>query len=199
MREFYEHLDRQGFSKNTQEEHIKTVFQKLTNKLLQNPPIVVRETDNLLNILKNAAHFFRILGEKDLNLLRAILKKEDVRLEEAMALFFNWSLYDGQCKKQDIEVSLPLSDLYEYAVFFLNTLGGQSYLYRRNHNMRTLIKYYVVLIIDRANDQMKNKHGIDIRAPLLSVQTDLEIARELQYQAIYIENLHTLSQKYSTM
>ncbi len=197
--EFYQHLEQQGFSSNTQGEPMKSTFIRLTAKLLKNPPVVIRETDNLMNILKNAAHFFRILGEKDLNLLRAILKKEDIRLEDAMALFYNWSLVEGYCEDKETEIRLPLAEQYEYATFFLNTLGGQSYLYRRNHNIRTLLKYYVVLLLDRANDEMKNRHGIDIRPPLLSVLADLEIARDLHYRNLYIDNLHSLSRKYSTL
>lgn len=199
MEEFYQHLDSQKKTAESSNLSMKQYLQNKAEIIWRNPPIVVRETDNLMNILQNAAHFFRILGEKDVDLLRSLLNKEEDKLEEAMALFYSWSLIEPHCESLQNAIHLPLSGMYEYASFFINTLGGQSYLYRRSHNLRTLVKYYVVLILHRANEDMANRHGIDIRPPLLSALADLEIDRGLMFQNLYIENLHKILLDYPGM
>jgi hypothetical protein len=56
-----------------------------------------------------------------------------------------------------------MKTIYEYATFFLNTLGGRSYMLRRDSKMRMLVNYYALLAVDMANDTGRNIYGIDIR------------------------------------
>ncbi len=39
----------------------------LLQKLLDNPPVVIGETDDLFTLFQNTAHFFRILGKENIN------------------------------------------------------------------------------------------------------------------------------------
>ncbi|MBW1751128.1 MAG: hypothetical protein JRJ37_10635, partial [Deltaproteobacteria bacterium] len=48
-------------------------FNGLTTKLLANPPVVTRESDDLYTILTNMAHFFRIIGPRNILLMKGIL------------------------------------------------------------------------------------------------------------------------------
>jgi hypothetical protein len=89
-----------------------------------------------------------------------------------------------------------LPGLYLYAGFFLNTLGGQSYLLRRDPHIRVLLRYYSVLVLDRANNEGVNIYGIDIRYHLNSVIEEMDAAGNLADSQAYISNLLQLQEKY---
>ena len=72
-----------------------------------------------------------------------------------------------------------LETLYEYAGFFLNTLGGRNYLMRRNAQLRILTSYYCLLILDKANDETLNRYGIDIRPHIKLVLSEIKNAKSL--------------------
>ncbi len=60
---FYQRLDDQPWMRQFQlKTDSRTHFSTLIQKLLDNPPAVTQETDNLYTLLQNTAHFFRILG-----------------------------------------------------------------------------------------------------------------------------------------
>ena len=100
------------------------------------------------------------------------------------------------CSSPGTPISLPIKDLYEYAGFFLNTMGGQAYLFRRNSHIRLLVRYYCVLILDRANADIVNRHGIDILPHLESLINEMEIFETLEYRKHYLHTLRTLQEKY---
>jgi len=197
IKEFFARLDRAEYvRKRTGGTPAEVYLGKLTDKLLANPPIIVGETENLFSILSNTAHFYRILKKDDVLLVKEILEAEGEALEEHMALFYNWSLIGPECAGKSVSIHLPLPGLYEYASFFLNTLGGRSYLFRRESRFRMLIKYYSLLILDRANDQALNKYGVDIRPPLASLMEEMEQATNLKQKDAYLAELARLSEKY---
>lgn len=194
---FFEHLDSQDYIrsytiKTSTLDHMTGII----NKLMANPPVVVRETDDLFAILHNMAHFFRILGPKDILLLKDILINEQELVESSMALFYKWSEIEPECSDKDIKIKLPLAGLYEYAGYFINTLGGQSYLFRRALYLRLLVRYYSILIIDRANNVDANRYDIDIRYTLDALISELQINRDLENRQEYLENLIILQESY---
>ena len=89
-----------------------------------------------------------------------------------------------------------LEIMYEYAGYILNTLGGRSYLLRRDPKVRTLTTYYCVLILDRANDEELNPKGIDIRPYLRSSLMEIENHTGLVHQKEYLTKLKELYLKY---
>ena len=200
IRVFFDHLDGQEYmvhrkvTSGTQE-----LFRMVVKKLFNNPPVVVRETDSLFTILTNTAHFYRVIGNDNVLLIKDVLLREKYDLEQTFALFYQWSLIGEQCSDEEKLVALPLQNLYEYSGFFLNTLGGQAYLFRRDSHIRLLVKYYCVLILDRANSQVINRHGIDITPHLESVMREMEVSADLQYREYYLDNLRSLSTKYQVL
>jgi hypothetical protein len=86
--------------------------------------------------------------------------------------------------------------LYEYAGFFLNTLAGKSYLLRRDSKVRILTSYYCVLIVDRANDETLNRHGIDVRPHIDFLFYDIINQRVLVNKKQYLGKLVSLKEKY---
>jgi len=197
VQEFFIHLDDQEYiAAYRLEGGSHAHFKRMVDKLLTNPPIVVRETDSLFTILTNTAHFYRVLGKDNVFMLKDILAREEDSLEFNLALFDQWAKTGNLCENTETQIDLPLQGMYEYAGFFLNTLGGQSYLFRRDSNLRLLIKYYCILVLDRANAKILNRHGIDIVPPLESLIRELEVIETLTYKDQYLRQLRGLQEKY---
>ncbi|MFW8600252.1 hypothetical protein ACOHYD_02060 [Desulfobacterota bacterium M19] len=189
---FFKHLEKQEYIKAYElHEPIAVHLNKILIKLLNNPPIVAGESNNLLTVLKNTAHFYRILGPKDLSLLRDILKYENDNIEHLLTLFYSWSKLPD-CKTNGLNLRLPLPKLYEHAAFFLNTLGGQSYLFRRDSRLRTLIRYYSILIIDRAIRKHENKYHITLPARIKALIKDINTMDDLDNQEQYLNHLRNI-------
>ncbi len=192
----FAYLDRQDYVASRQlkggtSEH----FRDLLDRLLKTPPFVLRETDSLVQVVQNRAHFFRVLGKKDTLLLREMLLKEGDILESSFAILYQALTLQEKCKADGAALHLPLPDVYPYAVFFLNTLGGTAYLMRRDSRARMLAQYYCILILDQANQHGLNKLGFDIRPPLEALKRDLKDAANLTRKEEYIETLKSIRVK----
>lgn len=198
IREFFGRLDREDYiAPRRLNGGTQVYIGRLMDKLFANPPVVVGETNTFFTILSNTAHFYRILRKDDVLLVRDILLNESENLEPLMALFYRWSLKAQECGGgNELGIAMPLPGLYEYAGFFLNTLGGRSYLFRRESRLRLLVKYYSVLVLDRANGQRLNTHGIDIRPALDSLSGEMRNAQKLKGRPGYLATLAELQGKY---
>ncbi len=171
-------------------------FKGLLARLLEKPPFVLRETDDLVQVLQNKAHFFRVLGKKNTLLLRDILRKEGDIMETSFATLYQAIDLQEKCKADGPTLKAPLKDVYPYAVYFLNTLGGSSYLIRRDSRVRMLTQYYSILILDQANQRRLNKLGLDIRPPLDALIGDLKGTANLTRKEEYIETLTGIRKRY---
>ena len=165
------------------------------NKLSKKPPIVSGETDSLYNLFLNIAHFYRVLGKKRVFLIREILKNESEILESVMQTFYLWYMFENDTEA-NIKGRPSLSVLYDYAGYFLSTLGGRSYLLRRDSKTRILSTYYCVLILDIANDKGLNSNGIDIRPHIELSFNDISNQIGLAHQKAYLIKLENLKHKY---
>ncbi|MCD6388408.1 MAG: hypothetical protein J7L69_03265 [Desulfobulbaceae bacterium] len=196
---FFNHLDGQAYFQAYKiSGGSKKFFREISLQMSENPPSVTRETDNLFTILKNTAHFYRVLGGENIKIIKNILTNEDEIIETTMAHFYQWSELDTKCKNPD-QPRLPVESLYNYAGFFLNTLGGQSYLFRRKIKIRMLTRYYCILILDRANEQNTNQFGIDIRYPINSLLDEMEVSQGLKNRDKYVDRLDELARKYDKL
>ena len=144
----------------------------------------------------NIAHFYRVLGKTRLLMARDILLKENYTIESTMRDFYLWYTYDYGDKK-NIKGRPSTRVLYEYAGFFLNTIGGRNYLMRRDSKLRILTAYYSVLFLDKANDIKINVHGIDIRPHLKILLSDISTYTGFEYKFEYIKKINRLKTKYS--
>jgi hypothetical protein len=167
------------------------LFEDITKQLAAHPPVNVGEMEDLYSLVHNVTHFYRVLGRNRVNLIKEILSSESEVMEPAMAVMFAWITSCNYNYDQ-----LNLNTLYQYAHFFLNTLGGRSYLLRRNTKQRVLINYYCLLIIDMANDAKLNSYGFDIRPQLDYVFYDINNQKGLMYRQRYLARLSALQNKY---
>ena len=171
-------------------------YQIAIEKLSAKPPIIVGEMDSLYNMVRNVAHFYRVMGKKRVLLTKQILQNESEVIESVVKTFYQWfTMDDGG--KATLKGRPSMTAMYEYAGYILNTLGGRSYLLRRNPKVRTLTTYYCVLILDRANDAELNSRGIDIRPYIKSSLLEIKSQIGLIHQKKYITRLSELSLKYT--
>jgi hypothetical protein len=195
---FFEYLDKKEYIAAYQLDS-KTfyLFKKMGSQIRETLPIITGETRDILSLMRNMAHFYRIFGEKRIKLIKEVLKNEPDVMEPALATFFAY-LFKGNHCSNNIIAYPPLDVSYTYAGFFLNTLSGRSYLFRRDSNIRVLLSYYCVLILDRANDAKTNIYGIDIRPYINFLMFDIVNRKGLIYRDQYISNLVSLTKKYQT-
>ena len=194
---FYSHLDEQSYIKAYKlPQPSKEYFTNLIVKLAQNPPVINRETDDLFTILKNTAHFFRILGKQNIQIIKGILDQEKDSFEDILASYYLLSS-DPEYLKTNIGLDIPEKALYNYAGFFLNTMGGRLYLFRRDSLSRLLVSYYSILLIDRANREGTNSEGIDIRPAITSLINEFEnTGNQIKLKETYLDELYALKEKY---
>jgi hypothetical protein len=198
INDFFSYLDHQGYvrSRNLSGGSRKQFFQ-ICESLFTESPVTIRETDSLQYLLKNVFHFYRTLGRKRIVLINDVLKNESDIVEPMLRLFYmRFTAFDGiRC---DGEVCPTLEQLYEYVSFFLETLGGRNYLFRRDPTVRILAQYYCVLLIDEANDQGYNPNGIDIRPHIRHMLDEISDQKNLLYKGDYLTELEKLKLKYET-
>ena len=196
INDFFTYLDHQSYvqSHNLSGGSRKQFFQ-ICESLLADSPVTTRETDSLNYLLKNVYFFYRTLGKKRIILINDVLRNESDIVEPLMRLFYLRftapdSISDGR------SVCPTLEQMYEYVSFFLETLGGQSYLFRRDPRIRILAQYYCVLMIDAAIEQGHNPNGIDIRPHVRHMLDEISDQKNLIYKNDYLVALEKLKRKY---
>jgi len=194
---FYAHLDEQDYIKNF---GLQTSSQKhftvLIQRLMDNPPVVSGEMNDLFTILQNTAHFFRIIGKDNILLIKGILDREKNQFEYVLADFYTLLHIPG-CAEKSFSLQAPPKSLYDYAGFFLNTMGGRLYLFRRDSMSRLVVSYYAILLIDHANKNAANEHGIDVVTHIDQLIEEIEsTSNTLLLKDAYLDKLFSLKEEY---
>ena len=190
---FFKYIDKK--TKNP-EMNSHDVFLTMMGDLAEKPPLVVGETRDLITLLRNRAHFFRVLKKDRIDMVRGILRTEKDVLESAMADFYAYYIGEDSCEDVYREQIMPITAMYDYAGFFLESISGKSYLMRRDSTTRSLSLYYSVLILDQSIDKDLNNYGIDIRGHIDLAMDDIQHQSGLAYQDHYLETLEALEHKY---
>ena len=195
--DFFATLDSRDYIKDFQLDAPSDVyFPKLIQNLTDNPPVVSGETDDLFTILQNTAHFFRIIGKKNILLLKGILDRERDTFEETLADFYRLT-DDPESLKEHFNLTIGEDELYAYAGFFLNTMGGRLYLFRRDSMSRMVVSFYAIQIIDKANREGRNKYGIAIKDAIDNLIIEIESSRiKLKMRDYYLDQLYDLKVRY---
>lgn len=173
----------------------ETLFDEVAKKLAAHPPTNVGEMEDLYSLLRNVTHLYRVLGKDRVELIKEILKSEAAVSEPAMAVMFSWMTTCGNAKPAGVDHP-SLKTLYQYACFFLNTLGGRTYLLRRETKLRVLVNYYSVMVVDMANEAKLNAYGLDIRPHLDYLLYDINNQKGLMYRQRYLSQMSALLNKY---
>lgn len=196
MRSFFNYLDGRSYFANREiDDGSAGFFRQCAKNLVVDPPVNIAEMQNMFRLVKNVTHFYRVLGKDALTLAGDILASEDRVLEPAMAVFYAW-IVECRGPLPGDEKPLSMERLYDYAGYFLNTLGGRSYLLRRESKIRMLVNYYAILVVDRANDEKFNRYGIDVRPYIDYLFYDISNQKGLAYRERYLTRLTLLRDKY---
>ena len=193
---FFSYLDDQEYVQSYKfKEGTYRQYQIAIKKLSSKLPIISGEMSSLYNIVRNVAHFYRVMGKKRVLLIKQLLQNESEVIESVMRTFYLWFTMDDE-GNSTVQGRPSMDNMYEYAGYILNTLGGRSYLLRRDPKVRTLTTYYCVLILDKANDKELNSKGIDIRPYIRSSLMEIERQTGLVHQKEYLTLLRELRLKY---
>jgi hypothetical protein len=171
-------------------------FKQILRDLAEHPPIPAGEGVAPRIMAQNVYHFFRVLDREDLRLLRDVTRNEEDTMEINLAIFYRWLMLDKECPDADGE--RPSFDiLYQYAGFFLNTIGGRAYLFRRAASLRLLVSYYSLLIVHEADKSGQNNYGIDIFPLIPLIAQEILHYPSFRFQAEYIGQLDILRDYYA--
>ncbi len=194
---FFQHLDSRDYIQAFALGKKSSVyFPALIQRLVDNPPIVTGETSDLFTILQNTAHFFRIIGKKNILILKGILDREKATFEKALADFYGLT-QQPQCLEENFDLRITSESIYLYSGFFLNTMGGRLYLFRRDSMSRMVVNFYAILTIENANRQGRNKYGIDITSSIDGLIDEIESSKiDLKMRDYYLDTLYDLKEKY---
>jgi hypothetical protein len=146
-------------------------------------------------IVENGFYFSRLLGRKRVDVIRDILKYEGDLAEPLMGALYHWLMLGRRCDTPGPNPE-QFKAMYHYACFFLNTLGGQSYLFRRDSRIGLLTRYYATLIVHEANLRKMNEAAIDIRFFLPLVANEIQSRNDLLHAEEYLRTLSELQAHY---
>jgi hypothetical protein len=197
VHDFFKYLNTRDYVRHIEEgtdsfEHFKKVLRRLSAKL----PIPAGEGVDSALLNENIFYLFRVLEKKDLRLIREIVANESDSLEMNLDIFFRWVSLGDRCP--DPEGVRPSKEvLYHYAGFFLNTIGGRAYLFRRPLGLRLLGTYYSLLIVHEADKEGRNLYGIDPFPYLGPLVKEIQIYPDFRFREAYLAKLHSLEEYYS--
>ena len=192
---FFAYIDQKGYLSSrgiggVSYEHFKSII----DRLLQSSPVISGESQDMLTLFKNISYLYGVLGKNDTLLVRDIINGELEIIEPTMKLFYRWM--DPAYGIQNTgRITIPFEKQYDYAAYFLQTIGGKAYLFRRDSKTRLLVSYYCIIIIDRANQETLNKYGVDIRAQVASLITEMQNSKVLADKQEYLAALNIIRKK----
>jgi hypothetical protein len=196
LHEFFTYLDTKDYIRELRiEGGTFNYFIKIIRALSLDPPIPAGEGLNYDMIINNIYHFYRALELKDLTLIKLILKNEADTMEINLALFYKWLMSNDECGQKE-GIPPALDTLYRYAGFLVNSIGGRSYLFRRETRLRLLLYYYSLLIIHEADKKKMNNFGVNITPFLEPLAEEIENYQFLYFRKEYAGRLINLKDYY---
>lgn len=196
IRDFFKYLDKKNYIQHLNERmDTYAEFKRILKQLSSNLPIPAGEGIDSIVMTKNIFYIFRILGKTDIRLVKEITINESETMELNLEIFYRWLLLGNQCPDPD-EMRPSFDVLYQYAGFFLNTIGGRAYLSRRPMALRMLLSYYSLLIVHEADRKGRNTYGIDLFPYIAPLLTEMAIYPDLKLKKEYIQKLNQMESYY---
>jgi hypothetical protein len=171
------------------------LFTSILESLERRPPVMSAESYRPSVIVENSFYFFRLLGKEKIDIVREVIRYESDLAEPLMGILYYWLMSGRKCDKLPSPTA-TLKVMYQYAGFFVNTLGGHSYLYRQDSRIRLLTVYYSILVIHEANMRELNEVGLDLRFFLPLIFQEIQSRNDLLYAEDYLQTLTNLQLQY---
>lgn len=189
--QFFIYLDKQDYIKEYQfPDGSKDFVASMVNQALSHPPAYQAEK-NITSTLKTGAHLYRVIGGQNLVILATILESEPDHLESIFTSFYNWSDMAGQCPDRTYAIRPQLDKLYSYALFFIDSKDGTSYVNRRDTATGLLTRLYALKIIKKAQANHIDKYDVDTAPHINALITDIESSNLLERKATYLKTLYS--------
>jgi hypothetical protein len=191
---FFRYLDSKGYAaRRGVDGSSREIFARVLQKLDDTRPLVSGENQNLFALMRNITFFYRALGKDTLLVVNDIIEEEAGIMEPVTALFYEW-LNPWQPQASGPAVTREM--MYDYAGFFLQSMGGRSYMFRRESGIRMLTLYYSLLVLDQANRDGLNVEGIDIGPPIKALIREIRYSRRLSERQHYLKKLREIQERY---
>lgn len=169
---------------------IKIVLADIIKRLSKSPPVSRGEGVNTEIMINNIYHLFRVLSLNEIKMIKAIIEKESDQLEYVIRWYYIWFSSKKECPDP---YGLLISDniAYKYALFFLNTIGGKAYLFRRPTLLRLLITYYCLLTVYKQSPTALLQRKASV------LKDEIFRYPELVFQPMYLKKLEEIATKNS--
>lgn len=196
IEEYFRYLNQKAYVRHLGE-RLDTYarFKAIMRKLSARFPTPGGEGIDSEIIHDNIFFFFRALDKNDFRLIRDVIKNEGDSLEPALDLFYRWLTLGDRCPDPE-GLRPPQGILYHYAGFFMNTIGGRSYLFRRPLGLRLLCSYYSLLILQEADKQGRNSYGIDVLPFIAPLAREIALYPDFRFKQTYLKNLESMEKDY---
>ena len=197
IHDFFIYLDSKDYVKKIGLKYDSfTLYKKILGEFSANLPIPSGESLSPEIMNKNIFFLFRTIDSVDIYFMKEVLKNEADTMEMNFDLFYKYFMLKDQCPgRENTRPSFQV--LYRYAGFFLNTIGGRAYLFRRTSALRLLMTYYSILIIHDADKKGKNNYGIDIFPEIEPLTKEIGIFPDLRFRNEYISRLMEIKNYYA--
>lgn len=194
--DFLEYLNAKAYIRDLDlQEDVTEAFRRMLRRLEKNPPVPAGEGIEPSIMTRNIFFLYRSLTWKDIGLIKEILQKEQDTLELNLSVLYPWLMLGKDCPGIGIE-GPSFETSYLYAGFFLNTIGGRSYLFRRTPLVRLLVNYYAIRIVHEADVQGKNSYGINLVPFIQTNRQEMEGHSSLHFQRQYLKELERMEAFY---
>jgi hypothetical protein len=197
MKEFFLYLDQKKYVRQLDPARDSYArFKDMLKRCSERPPVPAGEGTDPEILIRNLYHFFRVLGREDLKLIRRVLANERDSMEYILAMLYKWITLDDRCPDPE-NLRPSLSVRYQYAGFFLNTIGGRAYLYRRTQGLRLLASFYCLLIVHDADKNGENLYGLDVVPYIAPLKEEIGRFSEFDFKREYLEELNRIEDFYN--
>lgn len=196
MADFFQYLGQKKYVQHlVSGKDVHARFKRIIKKLAARPPIPAGEGIDPRIIVQNVYYLYRALDRRDLRLIKDVLVNEQESMEINLNMFYTWLTLDNRFPDSERLRPSP-KVLYQYAGFFINSIGGRAYLFRRSQGLRLLVSYYCLLIVHKADKLGKNDYGIDILPFIDPVRKEITHYPDFQFQGEYVKRLDEMEDYY---
>jgi hypothetical protein len=196
MAAFFLYLDsRAYFQRLDPEKDSRKRLGRIIGRMAARTPLPAGESLDQKGLLRNLYHFFRVLGRKDIQLIREILENEQDTMEINLEMCYRWITLAERCPDPD-GLRPPMEAVYRYAGFFLNTTGGRAYLFRRAAGTRLMVTYYSILLMHDADRRGQNRWGIDVFPFLGPIKKEIAYFPDFRFREEYLDRLNRIEEYY---
>ncbi len=166
----------------------------VSNDLAARPPADTSGSKDPDALAHGVAHLYRVLGEERLARLLTLVRSEPEMAEPMAMALYRWTAARERCGP-GVPAPMALRAQYDYAAYFVRSVGGQAYLRRRPPRLEALASLYAVLTLDAAISAGHDPLGIDLR-PEIERARALVSGSDLLFRSRYLDVLGGIDRRW---